>query len=97
MGRYKIVLRKSVAKDLRRIPNRDLRRILITVDSLSEEPRPSGIEKLSEQEKHRIRQGNYRIIYEIDDDKIIAVVVKVVIEKMYIVEANKGLQRTARC
>jgi mRNA interferase RelE/StbE len=77
MGRYKIVFRKSVAKDLRRIPSQDLRRILTTVDSLSEEPRPLGIEKLSGQEKYRIRQGNYRIIYEIKDDEVIVVVVKV--------------------
>jgi mRNA interferase RelE/StbE len=77
MGRYKIVFRKSVAKDLRRIPNQDLRRILATVELLSEEPRPSGIEKLSGQEKYRIRQGNYRIIYEIKDDEVVVVVVKV--------------------
>ena len=77
MGRYKIVFRKSVAKDLRRIPNQDVRRILATVDSLSEEPRPSGIEKLSGQEKYRARQGNYRIIYEIKDDEVVVVVVKV--------------------
>jgi mRNA interferase RelE/StbE len=77
MGRYKIVFRKSVAKDLRRIPNQDLRRILDTVDSLSDEPRPVGIEKLSGQEKYRARQGNYRIIYEIKDDEAVVVVVKV--------------------
>jgi mRNA interferase RelE/StbE len=77
MGRYKIVFRKTVAKDLRRIPSPDLRRILAVIDSLAEEPRPSGIEKLSEQEKYRVRQGNYRIIYEIKDDEILVVVVKV--------------------
>ena len=77
MGKYKVVFRKSVALDLRRIPNRDLRKILATIESLSEEPRPSGIEKLSGQEKYRVRQGNYRIVYEINDDEIIVVVVKV--------------------
>jgi mRNA interferase RelE/StbE len=77
MGRYKIVFHKSVAKDLRRIPSQDLRRILATADLLSEEPRPSGIEKLSGQEKYRIRKGNYRIIYEIKDDEVVVVVAKV--------------------
>ena len=77
MGRYKVVFRKSVAQDLHRIPNRDLRRILTTIDSLSEEPRPPGIEKLSGQEKYRVRQGNYRIIYEIKDDEVVVVLVKV--------------------
>jgi mRNA interferase RelE/StbE len=77
MGKYKVIFRKSVALDFRRIPNRDLRKILATIKSLSEEPRPSGIEKLSGQEKCRVRQGNYRIIYEINDDQIIVIVVKV--------------------
>jgi mRNA interferase RelE/StbE len=77
MGKYKIIFRKSVAQDMRRIPNRDLRRILATIDSLSEEPRPLGVERLSGQEKYRVRQGNYRIIYEINDKEVIVIVVKV--------------------
>jgi mRNA interferase RelE/StbE len=77
MGRYRVVFRKSVAQDLRRIPNSDLRRTLATIDSLSEEPRPVGVEKLSGQEKYRVRQGNYRILYEIKDDEVIVVVAKV--------------------
>ena len=77
MGRYRVVFRKSVAQDMRRIPNGDLRRILATIDSLSEDPRPAGIEKLSGQERYRVRQGHYRIIYEIKDDELIVIVVKV--------------------
>jgi mRNA interferase RelE/StbE len=77
MGRYKIVFRKSVTKDLRRIPKQDVRRILATIDSLSVEPRPPGMEILSGLEKCRIRQGDYRIIYEIRDDEVIVVVVKI--------------------
>ncbi len=77
MGKYRVIFRKSVALDLRRIPNSDLRKILAAIKSLSEEPRPSAIEKLSGQERYRVRQGNYRIIYEINDDEIIVVVVKV--------------------
>jgi mRNA interferase RelE/StbE len=77
MGKYRVVFRKSVAHDLRRIPNRDVRRILVAIDFLSRDPRPSGIEKLSGQERYRMRQGDYRIIYEIKDDEVIVVVVKV--------------------
>jgi mRNA interferase RelE/StbE len=77
MGKYKIIFRKSVAQDMRRIPNRDLRRILAIIDSLSDEPRPFGVERLSGQEKYRVRQGNYRIIYEISDKELIVIVVKV--------------------
>ena len=77
MGKYRIIFRKSVAKDLRRIPKQGVRRILATIESLSFEPRPEGSEKLSGREKYRIRQGDYRIIYEIHDDELIVVVVKV--------------------
>jgi len=77
MGRYRLVFRKSVVRDLRRIPNHDLKRILSTLESLSEDPRPVGIEKLSGNERYRVRQGNYRIIYEINDNEIVVVVVKV--------------------
>ena len=77
MGRYKIYFRKSVARDMRRIPPRDLRKILKTIESLSEDPRPAGAERLSGQERYRVRQGNYRIVYEINDREVIVVVVKV--------------------
>ena len=77
MGRYRVVFRKSVARDLRRFPHRDVARILATIESLSEDPRPAGVEKLSGQERYRVRQGDYRIIYEISDDAVIVIVVKV--------------------
>ena len=77
MGRYRVVFRKSVARDMRRIPSRDLRRILATIDSLAEDPRPTGIEKLSGQGTYRARQGDYRIIYQIKDEDVIVIVVRV--------------------
>jgi mRNA interferase RelE/StbE len=77
MEKYRILFRKSVSRDLRRIPIKDIRKILQTVESLSENPRPPGSEKLSGQEKYRIWQGDYRIVYEIRDKEIIVVVVKI--------------------
>ena len=77
MGRYKIFLRKSVLKDLRSIPNSDLRKILAAIESLSNEPRPSGTEKLTEQNKDRLRRGNYRMLSEVQDDESLVVVFKV--------------------
>lgn len=77
MGRYKIVFRQSVSRDLRAIPKQDLRRILVAINALSEKPRPAAMETLSGQEKCRVRQGNYRIIYETRDDEVVVVVVKV--------------------
>jgi len=77
MAKYKLVFKKSVAKDLRSIPNRDVARILQRTTKLQENPRPVGSEKLSGQERYRIRQGLYRIIYELKDELLVVTVVKV--------------------
>jgi mRNA interferase RelE/StbE len=77
MERYKLVFKKSVAKDLRDIPKRDVAGILKRLRTLAIEPRARGCEKLSGQERYRVRQGCYRIIYEIRDDVLAVVVVKI--------------------
>lgn len=77
MASFEIRFKKSVAKDLRGIPNKDVKRILNRIKALSTEPRPPGSEKLSAQERYRVRQGVYRIIYEIKNNELIVVVVKV--------------------
>lgn len=77
MASYELVFKKSVAKDLREFPKADVRRILQRIRSLADEPRPPGCEKLSGQERYRLRQGVYRIVYEIDDRVLIVLVVKV--------------------
>tara|TARA_R110000850_G_scaffold269479_1_gene401685 strand:- start:121 stop:384 length:264 start_codon:yes stop_codon:yes gene_type:complete len=77
MANYKLVFRKSVSKDFRPIPNKDVIRILQRIEELQEDPRPIGSEKLSGQERYRIRQGVYRIIYEVADELLIVTVVKV--------------------
>ena len=77
MGKYNIVFKKSVSRDLRVLPKKDVARILKSIRSLADEPRTPGCEKLSGQDRYRIRQGAYRIIYEIQDDVLIVVVVKV--------------------
>lgn len=77
MASYSLVLKKSVAKDLRNIPNKDVKRILKCFESLRENPRADGCIKLSDQERYRVRQGVYRIIYEIHDLELIIIVVKV--------------------
>ena len=70
MGEYKIFFKESVEKDLRSIPKKDLKRILTRIEALAQEPRPQGYEKLSGQEKYRIRQGTYRIIYSIQEQEL---------------------------
>jgi len=77
MAKYKITFKKSVAKDLRNIPKKDVGRILEKVDTLAENPRAESCIKLSGSDKYRVRQGLYRIVYEIRDDVLVVNVVKV--------------------
>lgn len=77
MASYELVFRKSVAKDLRAFPKQDVKRILDRIRLLATDPRPPGAEKLSGQERYRVRQGVYRIIYEIEDRKLSVLIVKV--------------------
>lgn len=77
MANFSVIVKQSVAKDLRRIPKKAVARILKRIQALAMEPRPPGVEKLSEQEKYRIRQGVYRIVYEIKDEELVVMVIKV--------------------
>jgi mRNA interferase RelE/StbE len=77
MANYEVVFRESIAKDLRAIPNKDVARILQRINELAQDPRPPGSEKLTGEEKYRIRQGNYRILYTIDDEIVTVTVVKI--------------------
>lgn len=77
MANYKLVFRKSVSKDLRSIPNKDVARLLQRLEWLQENPRPADSEKLSGQERYRIRQGIYRVVYEVQDELLVVTVVKV--------------------
>ena len=77
MGRYRVLVRKSVSKDLDRIAKKDVRRIVKAIGALSDDPRPPQSKKLSGEEKYRLRCGAYRIIYEIQDDQLVICVVRV--------------------
>lgn len=77
MASYELAFRKSVAKDLRAFPQHDVKRILQRIRSLADDPRPAGCEKLSGLERYRVRQGAYRIIYEIEDRQLTVLIVKV--------------------
>jgi mRNA interferase RelE/StbE len=77
MAKYKITFKKSVAKDLRAIPSADVKRILRKIDMLADNPRGDGCIQLSARERYRVRQGLYRIVYEIRDEMVIVQVVKV--------------------
>jgi len=77
MAGYKVLFKASVEKDLAAIPKKDLKKILKRIEGLVENPRPSGCEKLTGQERYRLRQGRYRIVYSIQDDDLTVWVVKV--------------------
>jgi mRNA interferase RelE/StbE len=77
MAGYSLFFKESVRKDFDSIPKSDLQRIMERIASFADNPRPPGSEKLSGEEKYRIRQGNYRIIYAIEDGQLIVMVVKV--------------------
>ncbi len=76
MAEYKIFFKKSVWKDFESIPKKDLRKILHHIDLLAENPRLPGSQKLSGQERYRIRQGHYRIIYSIQDNELTVWIIK---------------------
>ncbi len=77
MASYELEFKQSVAKDLRSIPSRDLRKILQQIEALADDPRGPGCLKLSGLERYRKRVGVYRILYEILDDRAVVQVVKV--------------------
>jgi mRNA interferase RelE/StbE len=77
VAKYKILLKASAAKELEALPKPDRLRIIGRIKALADNPRPMGCEKLTGEEKYRVRQGVYRILYEIHDDIIIVVVVKI--------------------
>lgn len=77
MARYKIYFRESVRKDLGIIPKKEIQKILHRIEGLSDNPRPLGCEKLTGEERYRIRQGRYRILYSIQDEELTVWVVKI--------------------
>ncbi len=77
MEKYRLVFKKPVSKDFQAIPNKDVKRILARIEKLIVEPRGEGCIKLSGQNTYRVRQGLYRIIYEIRDKLLIINVIKV--------------------
>ncbi len=77
MAQYRIVVRKSVAKDLKKIPKKDAKHIVKAIQALAQDPRPPQSKKLSGEEKYRLRCGVYRVLYEIQDKQLIICVVRV--------------------
>jgi mRNA interferase RelE/StbE len=78
VARFEILIKRSAAKEIEAISRKkDRQQIVRRIGQLAQEPRPPGCQKLSGLDRYRIRQGPYRIVYSIEDDRLIVYVVKV--------------------
>ena len=78
MAKYRRLIKPAAVKEIEAIPlKRDRRHIAEGIWKLAENPRPSGCEKLAGQDRYRVRQGRYRILYAILDHEQLVIVVKV--------------------
>ncbi len=79
MGRYKVLIKPSAAKEIEAVDKKkDRQRIVAAIRSLADDPRPPGCEKLAgEGDRYRIRVGRYRVIYSVGDGELLVVVVRI--------------------
>jgi mRNA interferase RelE/StbE len=74
---YKLLIKPSAAKELEAVPKKDRQRIVTKIRNLAVEPRPLGCERLSGHDVYRVRQGNYRVLYTVQDADLIVVIVMI--------------------
>ncbi len=74
---YQIIIETKVDKETRKIPKSDMQKIDQTIFTLGNNPRPKGCLKLTDKEGYRIRVGNYRILYKIDDKSKIVIIYRI--------------------
>ena len=77
MASYSVLIKRSATRELADLPIPDRRRVVARIEGLAEDPRPRGCEKLSGEEKYRLRQGDLRILYDIDDRETTVTIVKI--------------------
>ncbi len=78
MARFEVLIKRSAVKEIESISRKkDRQRVVRGIRQLAEDPRPAGCRKLSGRDRYRIRQGSYRIVYAIEDERLIVYVVKV--------------------
>jgi mRNA interferase RelE/StbE len=78
VANYKVKISSSAEKSLKKIPKKDISKIIELIQMLTIQPFPQGCRKLSgEEDVYRVRQGNYRVIYEVIDNELIILVLKI--------------------
>jgi len=71
---YRLLIKPSAAKELEALPKKDRQRTVTKIQGLSVDPRPPGCEKLSGHDLYRLRQGNYRVLYTVQDANLLVVI-----------------------
>ena len=77
MASYRLFIKPSASKEIEGLPKQDRRKVVAKIQGLAKDPRPPGCERLSGHEQYRLRQGDYRILYSIEEKDLIVAVVKV--------------------
>jgi mRNA interferase RelE/StbE len=77
VGSYRLLVKPSAVREIEGLPKADRQRVVKRIQALGSDPRPPGCEKLSGRELYRVRQGSYRIVYEIVEREVVVTVVKV--------------------
>lgn len=77
MANYRLLIKLSAVKELEALPPKERRRIVTRIRGLSSEPRPPASEKLSGHDLYRVRQGDYRVLYGVQDADLVIVIIKV--------------------
>jgi mRNA interferase RelE/StbE len=76
MAVYNVFIEKAVFKQLKNIPEKDYQKIMASIAALANDPRPPGCKKLKGRSGYRIREGNYRVVYEINDKILMVTVIE---------------------
>jgi len=76
-GSYEIRIKRSAEKEIRALEKKPRRRVVRAIRALADDPRPPGCEKLTAEQAYRIRVGRYRVVYTIEDQVLVVVVVRV--------------------
>ena len=78
MGRYRVLIKPSAVTEIEAVSRKkDRQRIVKRIEQLGDDPRPAGCQKLSGQNRYRVRQGQYRIVYGVEEDQLVLYIVKV--------------------
>jgi mRNA interferase RelE/StbE len=74
---YSVLIKRSAAKELEVVPKKDREKLVAKIYALAVDPRPPGAEKLAGDDKYRIGHGVYRVLYEVDDNTVVVMIVRV--------------------